>query len=128
MADQPKKDEARASSDVAGSGGSRPERAVSENERLNGILLGIIEREVGRGEPRRAEDWNTLRELAATHAAGMELVASFESVIDRCNREMIGRFGAHGVDLTRLRDSVVMLIRISLAKKLGLDNAPARES
>jgi hypothetical protein len=128
MADQPKQGETKSSSDIAGNGGSRPERAVSENERLNGILLGIIEREVGRGEPRRAEDWDTLRELAAAHASGMELVTSFESVIDRCNREMIGRFGTHGVDLTRLRESVVMLIRISLAKKLGLGNAPARES
>jgi hypothetical protein len=128
MADQPKKDEAAAASAVAGTGGSGPDRAVPENERLNAILLGIIEREVGRGEPRRAEDWNTLREMAVAHAAGIELVATFEGVIDRCNREMIGRFGAHGVDLTRLRESVVMLIRVSLAKKLGLDNAPVRES
>ena len=97
------------------------------NERLNAILLGIIEREVGRAEPRRSEDWKTLREMAARHPTGSELVATFESVIDRCNQELVSRFGAQGLDVARLRESVVMLIRVSLAKKLGLGGV-AKES
>jgi hypothetical protein len=137
MPDQPKKGEKDVSADAAGNGnggastaGGRGEGrpVIAEAERLNDLLLGIIEREIGRGEPRRPEEWATLRELAVRHSTGTELVETFRSVIDRCNDEMINRLAVKGLDLRRLRESVVMLIRISLAKKLGLAGNAARES
>ncbi len=136
MADQPKKGEentAAAAGNGNGNGATasaagQPTPVVTETERLNDLLLGIIEREIGRGEPRRPEDWATLRELAVRHATGMELVASFQSVIDRCNQELVNHLAVQGIDISRLRDSVVMLIRISLAKKFGLAGSVARES
>lgn len=127
MADPEKKDADGPPLGGAGNGGAAGgagSRDGGESERrLNTVLLAIIEREVGRGEPRRAEDWSALREMAARHPTGTDLVGTFESVIDRCNQELVQRFGTHGVDLTRLRESVVMLIRVSLAKKLGLGGA-----
>ncbi len=132
MADPEKKDPEGLPSHAAGGGNGQgaaeTSRASDENERLNAILLAIIEREVGRGEPRRAEEWSTLRQMALTHPSGPELVATFESVIDRCNRELVNRFGSQGIDLTRLRESVVMLIRVSLARKFALGRAAAKES
>lgn len=138
MPDRPKKGEETASAEVGsngngraatrGAGADQGERVIGESERLNDLLLGIIEREVGRGEPRRPEDWATLRELAIRHATGMELVDTFQEVIERCNHEMVDRLGVQGIDVRRLRESVVMLIRISLAKKLGLTPAVVRES
>lgn len=131
MADPEKKDaEERGPEPAAGGNGRGAEwpRNRAENERLNAILLGIIEREVGRGEARRGEDWDRLRQMALVHPSGPQLVDTFEGVIDRCNQELVSRFGAHGVDLTRLRESIVMLIRVSLAKKLGLGAAASRES
>ena len=131
MGEPGKKDADGPSPEAAGAGNgqaAQAERAGDANERLNAILLGIIEREVGRGEPRRAEEWKTLREMAERHPNGSELVTTFEGVIDRCNHELVSRFGAHGNDVTRLRESVVMLIRVSLAKKLGLGGSPAKES
>jgi len=101
---------------------------VAANERLNAVLLAIIEREIGRAEPRRPADWQTLEQMAVGHESGAELVATFKGVIDRCNEELVQRFGAHGVDLSRLRDSVVMLIRVSLARKLGLSGVREKES
>jgi len=133
MPDRPKMGEDKASAEAAGNGGGTTARAeattvINETERLNDLLLGIIEREIGRAEPRRPEDWATLRELAVGHPNGMELVTTFQGMIDRCNEEMVNRLGVQGIDLRRLRDSVVMLIRISLAKKLGLTPAAVRES
>jgi len=134
MPDKPDKGEkvsAEASGNGNGAGSSSrggAEPVIDATERLNDLLLGIIEREVGRAEPRRPEDWATLRELAVGHPDGMELVTSFQEVIDRCNHEMVHRLGVQGIDVARLRDSVVMLIRISLAKKLGLTPAAVRES
>ena len=138
MPDQPKKREEKPSAEANngnGNGGSRNTTAggdavpvANETERLNHFLLGIIEREIGRGEPRRPEDWATLRELAVRHSTGMELVSTFQSVIDRCNEEMVNRLAVQGIDLRRLRESVVMLIRISLAKKFGLTGRASRES
>ncbi len=138
MPDRPRKGRKKAPAEAGGSNGNghgarqaaagQGERVIGETERLNDLLLGIIEREVGRGEPRRPEDWATLRELAVGHPNGTEMIATFQSVIDRCNDEMVNRLGAQGIDVARLRDSVVMLIRISLAKKLGLTPAVVRES
>ncbi len=132
MADPGKKDADERGPDAAaggnGKGADWTPRSREDNERLNAILLGIIEREVGRGEARRPEDWSTLRQMALAHPSGPQLVATFEGVIDRCNQELVNRFGAHGVDLGRLRESIVMLIRVSLAKKLGLAGAAAKES
>lgn len=144
MADPEKKDEdARSSGGAGESGGSsagngngnggahaggHPQAAGVDNEHLNAILLAIIEREIGRGEPRHPEQWQRLREMAVGQPSGQELVSTFEGVIDRCNEELTKRFGAHGVDLTRLRESVVMLIRVSLAKKLGLSGIRPKES
>jgi hypothetical protein len=144
MADPEKKDEhahsSGAAEDSAGNGAGtgngngtangsgRSQASGVDNEQLNAILLAIIEREIGRGEPRRPEQWQTLREMAVGQPSGQELVSTFEGVIDRCNDELTKRFGAHGVDLTRLRESVVMLIRVSLAKKLGLSGIRPKES
>jgi hypothetical protein len=140
MADPEKKDESEHSSagasDSAGNGAGngsadgsgRTQASRVDNERLNAILLAIIEREIGRSEPRRPQEWQTLREMAVGQESGQELVSTFEGVIDRCNEELAKRFGAHGADLTRLRESVVMLIRVSLAKKLGLSGIRPKES
>ncbi len=132
MADPEKKDAVEPGPEAVGGGngkgGEWTPRTREDNERLNAILLGIIEREVGRGEARRAEDWERLRQMAVVHPSGPQLVATFEGVIDRCNQELVNRFGAHGMDLARLRESIVMLIRVSLAKKLGLGGAAAKES
>ncbi len=137
MSDRPKPGEETASTEAGSNGngngtasaaGGQAEPVIGETERLNDLLLGITEREVGRGEPRRPEDWATLRELATRSATGLELVDTFQGVIDRCNHEMVDRLGVQGIDVGRLRESVVMLIRISLAKKLGLTPAAVRES
>ncbi len=126
MSDQPTKKRQPPSPGFGGNGIPRIKAGSQANERLNDLLLGIVEREIGRAEPRRTEDWDTLRRLAVGHPSGAELVTTLEGVIDRCNQEMTARFGGHGADLTKLRDSVVMLIRVSLAKKLGL--GPVKES
>ncbi len=133
MSDEPKKGEEKASAGANGNGNGtpaagQPVATIAENERINDLLLGIIEREIGRGEPRRPEDWATLRELAVGHPNGVQLVATFQGVIDGCNHEMVDRLGVQGIDVGRLRQSVVMLVRISLAKKLGVTPAAVKES
>ncbi len=132
MADEPKKDDdvpAAGNGNGSGAGhGSGSTADAALNERLNTVLLAIIEREIGRGEPRSEEDWRQLREMAIGHAQGPQLVDSFEEVLDRANREMLDRFGAPGMDLARIRGSVVTLIRDSLAKKLGLAPGGVKES
>lgn len=128
MSDQQKTDDAKASPAAGGNGNPEPKRGSLANERLNDLLLAIVEREIGRGESARAEDWAALRSLAAGNPAGPELVTTLEGVIRRCNAEMAGRFGTHGVDLAKLRESVVMLIRVSMMKKLGLTESSTKES
>ncbi|HXB56382.1 MAG TPA: hypothetical protein VN461_16530 [Vicinamibacteria bacterium] len=99
------------------------------NQQLSDMLLAIAEREIGRGEPRRPEDWARLQALAVGHPGASDLVTTLEGAIRQCNEEMTSRFGTAGGDLSKIRHSVLALIRISLLKKLGLpDGGKAKES
>lgn len=128
MSDQEKTGDAKASPGSGGNGRAEPKQGGLAGDRLNDLLLAIVEREIGKGEPARAEDWAALRGLAEGNAGGTELVTTLEGVIHRCNDEMKARFEAHGTDLTRLRESVVTLIRVSIMKKLGLTESSTKES
>src|SRR5437899_3069976 len=103
--------------------------ARQQSQQLNNLLMGIVEREIGRGEARDFEDWARLHALAVAHPGTSDLVTTLEGVIQQCNQEMTSRFGTAGVDLSKIRQSVLTLIRVSLLKKLGLsDGGKTQES
>jgi hypothetical protein len=119
MSDPGDRDEGRASPPGTGKNGN----SLQQRQQLSELLLGIVDREIGRGEPRRPEDWARLRTLAVGHPGAAELVASLEEVLEQAAEEMTAHARA-GVDLVRIRQSVVELIRVSLLKKLGLSDQP----
>src|SRR5258708_5945601 len=130
MADRPKAGGTKASPEggspiTTGKNGS----SRQQSEQLNNLLMGIVEREIGRGETRDPADWTRLQALALGHPGASELVTTLEGVIQEVNEEMTSRFGGAGGDLSKIRQSVLALIRVSLLKKLGLpDGDKAKES
>ena len=94
--------------------------ALQQNRLLTDHLLAIIEREIGRGEARRPEEWAQLRELAAHHPGTANLVNTLDTAIQQCNQELINGPGRGGADLSKMRQSMVALIRVTLLKKMGL--------
>src|SRR6185503_4371844 len=44
-------------------------------------VLSIVDREIGRGEPRRPEDWSQLKEAVVGHEGAPEMVGSLEAAI-----------------------------------------------
>ncbi len=126
MSDPGNRDEAKASPPGDSPPGTgKNGNSVQQRQQLSELLLGIVEREIGRGEERRPEDWSRLRTLAVGHRGAAELVTSLEEVLQQAAQEMASHARA-GVDLARIRESVVQLIRVSLLKKLGLsDQLPA---
>jgi hypothetical protein len=115
-ADLPKASPGEGSAAAGGKNGS----SLPENQQVSDLLLGILEREIGRGEARSPEDWVRVRAVAAGHPGTSELVDSLEGAIRNCNQEMDSRFGNAGADVSKIRQSMLMLIRVSLLKKLGL--------
>ncbi|HKC12918.1 MAG TPA: hypothetical protein VKI41_12870 [Vicinamibacteria bacterium] len=125
MSDRPKAGGTKASPEggspiTTGKNGS----SRQQSEQLNNLLMGIVEREIGRGETRDPADWTRLQALALGHPGASELVTTLEGVIQQCNQEVAGRFGSTGLDASKIRQSVVQLIRVSLLKKLGLSDLP----
>jgi hypothetical protein len=123
MSDRPKDGGTKASPE----GGSpmptgRNGSSRQQSQQLNNLLMAIVEREIGRGEARDPADWRRLHALALGHPGASELVTSLEGVIQQSNQEVAGRFGSTGLDASRIRQSVVQLIRVSLLKKLGLSD------
>jgi type IV secretory pathway ATPase VirB11/archaellum biosynthesis ATPase len=127
MSDQAKRDEKATSLD-RGNGSPQPKGGGAASEQLNDVLLSIVEREIGRGEEADPEAWARLRAMAVGHPGGSELVATLEGMIQKCSQDMTSRFDGTGLDVSRIRESVVTLIRDSLRKKLGLGERPIRES
>jgi hypothetical protein len=131
LSDQPKVDPAGACPEgdsKAQAEETGPSRQM-QSQQLSDLLLGIMEREIGRGEARRPEDWARLRALAVGHQGNSDLVTTLEGVIRQCNEEMTSRFSGGGADLSKIRQSVLTLIRASLLKKLGLsDGETTKES
>jgi hypothetical protein len=128
MSDRPKAGGTKASPEggspiTTGKNGS----SRQQSEQLNNLLMAIVEREIGRGETRDPADWTRLHALALGHPGASDLVSSLEGVIQQCNQEVAGRFGSGGLDASRIRQSVVRLIRVSLLKKLGLSEQPKAE-
>jgi hypothetical protein len=124
-ADQPKTSPGKGSPPASGKNGS----SLPDSQQVSDLLLGILEREIGRGEARRPEDWARVRALAAGHPGTTELVTSLEGAIQTCNQEMGSRFASAGVDVSRIRQSMLSLIRVSLLKKLGMtEGGNTRES
>jgi hypothetical protein len=127
MSDRPKADGTKASPE-GGSPISTGKNGSSrqQSQQLNNLLMGIVEREIGRGEARDPADWTRLHALAVGHPGASDLVTALEGVIQQCNQDVAGRFVSMGLDAGKIRASVVQLIRVSLLKKLGLSDHPSK--
>jgi hypothetical protein len=130
LSDPPPLDPARARAEgdsKAQAEESGPSR--QQTQQLSELLLAITEREIGRGEVRRPEDWARLHALAVGHPGAPDLVTTLEGAIRQCNEELTSRFGSAGGDVSKIRQGVLTLLRVALLNKLGLsDGGKTKES
>jgi hypothetical protein len=90
--------------------------------------LGLVDRQIGRGEPPSPAEWQELRDLAGGHEESLRLVGELQSVVERFDAQLRARFAAAGetVDLARLREGLATLIREIVRKKAPAASAGAQ--
>lgn len=83
-------------------------------------VLSIVDREIGRGEPRVEAEWQKLKESVASHEGAGELVSSLESAVRSYADELQSKIAAGEVEEAPARASAVKVIRLALLRKIQL--------
>src|SRR6185503_12769220 len=60
--------------------------------------LSIVEREIGKGEPRRPQDWTELKEIVAPQKGAPEMVESLEKAISTYGEELAAKIKSGEVE------------------------------
>jgi hypothetical protein len=88
-------------------------------------VLGIVNREIGQGQPRLESDWASLKEAVAGHPAAADLVTSLETALQAYQDELQSRIRAGEMEEGQARAAAVKVIQLGLLRKLGvLDPVP----
>jgi glycine oxidase len=91
-------------------------------------VLSIVNREIGKGEPRLESDWTTLKAAVAGQEGADELVSSLQTAVRTYADELEKRIASGEMEEKQAREAAVKVVQAALLKKLGLLPAQAIES
>lgn len=109
----------------------KPPTAASARQQLvTEQTLRLVDKQIGRGEPPSAEEWQQLRGLAGDDLAAQQLVDELQAVVRRFDEQLRTKYGSgeDTVDLPKLRQGLAQLIREMVRKKAGVDVTPPRDA
>jgi hypothetical protein len=108
----------------------RPTPAGERQQLVTEQTLRLVDKQIGRGEPPTAEEWQQLRGLAGEDPAALQLVDELQSVVQRFDAQLRSRYQSSEapVDLPKLRQGLAHLIREIVRRKAGVDATPPREA
>jgi uncharacterized protein DUF6285 len=87
-------------------------------------VLSIVEREIGKGEPRREQDWAELKEIVAPQKGAPEMVESLEKAINSYGEELAAKIKSGEVEEGPARAAALKLLRLTLLQKIRLVDPP----
>lgn len=81
-------------------------------------VLSIVDREIGKGEPRAQDDWDNLRKTVVGQEGAVELVDNLEAAVKSYGDEVEAKIKAGEADEATARAAAVKVIRLALLKKI----------
>ena len=83
-------------------------------------VLAIVDREIGKGEPRVESDWSKLKEMVAGQEGASELVSNLQASVQTYGDELRAKIAAGEADEKTARAAALKVIRVALLRKIQL--------
>jgi hypothetical protein len=83
-------------------------------------VLGIVEREIGKGEGPLPGEWAKLKDLVAKSPEAVDMVGKLEDAMGTYAADLDRKIKAGEVDETQARESALKVIRMTLLKKIQI--------
>jgi hypothetical protein len=87
-------------------------------------VLSLVDREIGKGEPRSGEEWANLKKMVAGQEGAAEMVANLESAVASYADELAAKVKSGEVDEPSARAAAVKVIRLAVLRKIDIGGAP----
>jgi hypothetical protein len=81
-------------------------------------IVSIVERQIGRGEPPREEDWDRLRKLVKGNEAAAKLASNLEAALQKYEEDLRAKLRDAEVDEARVRKATQQVVVAALVAKL----------
>ena len=83
-------------------------------------VLAIVDKEIGKGEGPRDEDWQAVRDMVAAQPGAAELVDTLKATVRSYDEDLVARIRKGDVDEAAARAAAVKIIRVALLKNIKL--------